>query len=36
MIHSGNGLVIVDKSGMKEATVNKILGTLAQFVINCV
>lgn len=34
MIHSGNGLVTVDKSGMKEVTVNKILGTVAQFVIN--
>lgn len=34
MIHSGDGLVIVDKSGMKEYTVNRILGTLAQFVIN--
>ncbi len=34
MIHSGNGLVIVSNRGMKEYTVNKILGTLAQFVIN--
>jgi hypothetical protein len=34
MIHSGEGLVIVAKEGMKEYTVNKILGTLAQFVIN--
>ncbi len=34
MIHSGNGLVIVDKSGMKDTKVNKILGTVAQFVIN--
>lgn len=34
MIHSGNGLVIVDKSGMKEYPVHKILGTVAQFVIN--
>lgn len=33
-IHSGNGLVIVSKEGMKEYTVNKIIGTLAQFVIN--
>ena len=33
MIHSGSGLVIVDKTGMKERTVNKILGTVAQFVI---
>ena len=36
MIHSGNGLVIVDKSGMKDTEVNKILGTVAQFVINYV
>lgn len=34
MIHSGNGLVIVNKAGIKEYTVNKILGTIAQFVIN--
>lgn len=34
MIHSGNGLVIVNKTGMKEYTVNKILGTIAQFMIN--
>lgn len=34
MIHSGNGLVIVDKTGMKESKVNKILGTVAQFMIN--
>ena len=34
MIHSGDGLVIVDKSGMEEKTVNKILGTVAQFVIS--
>jgi hypothetical protein len=34
MIHSGNGLVIVAKAGMKEYSVNKILGTIAQFMIN--
>jgi hypothetical protein len=34
MIHSREGLVTVAKAGMKEYTVNKILGTLAQFVIN--
>lgn len=34
MIHSGNGLVIVDNTGMKEYTVNRILGTIAQFMIN--
>ncbi len=34
MIHSGNGLVVVDRTGMKSFTVNKIAGTLAQFVIN--
>lgn len=33
MIHSGKGLVIVDNEGMKEYNVNKILGTLAQFLI---
>lgn len=33
-IHSGNGLVIVSKDGMKEYTVNRTLGTVAQFVIN--
>lgn len=34
MIHSGDGLVIVDKTSMKVSKVNKILGTIAQFVIN--
>lgn len=34
MIHSGNGLVVVDRTGIKSFTVNKIAGTLAQFVIN--
>lgn len=34
MVHSGNGLVIVDKTGIKEQTVNKLLGTIVQFVIN--
>lgn len=34
MIHSGDGLVIVGKSGIKDTKVNKILGTVAQFVIN--
>lgn len=34
MIHSGNGLIIVGRTGMKEYAVNKILGTVAQFVIN--
>lgn len=34
MIHSGNGLVLVDNKGMKEYTVNRILGTIAQFMIN--
>lgn len=34
MIHSGNGLVTVDKTGMKQYTVCRILGTVAQFVIN--
>jgi hypothetical protein len=34
MIHSGSGLVIVDKTGMKDSEANKILGTVAQFVIN--
>ncbi len=33
MIHSGNGLVTVDRKEMKDYTVNRILGTLAQFVI---
>lgn len=33
-IHSGDGLVIVDKSGMRDFEVNRILGTIAQFVIN--
>ncbi len=34
MIHSGNGLVVVDKVGIREHIVNKILGTIAQFMIN--
>lgn len=34
MIHSGDGLVIVDKNGSKSYKVNRILGSLAQFVIN--
>lgn len=33
-IHSGNGLVIVDKEGIKEYEINEIIGTLAQSVIN--
>lgn len=33
MIHSGEGLVTVDRNEMKEYTVNRILGTLAQFLI---
>lgn len=32
-IHSGNGLVVVDKNGQKEHSVNTILGTLAEFVV---
>jgi len=32
-IHSGSGLVVVDKNGQKESNVNKILGTLAEFVV---
>ena len=32
-IHSGNGLVIVDKDGIQSRVVNKILGTLASFVV---
>jgi len=33
MIHSGNGLVEIGKNGIKKSNVNKILGTIAQFVI---
>lgn len=32
-IHSGNGLVVVDKNGTRSKEVNKILGTLASFVV---
>jgi len=32
-IQSGSGLVIVDKDGVRSRTVNKILGTLASFVV---
>lgn len=32
-IHSGNGLVIVDKNGIQSRIVNNILGTLAGFVV---
>lgn len=34
MIHSGNGLVLVDKDGTSEYNVPDILGTVAQFVIH--
>jgi hypothetical protein len=33
-IHSGNGLVVIDKGGQKIEVVNKILGTLAEIVIS--
>lgn len=34
MIHSGEGLVVVDKNGIKEYKVFRITGTIAQFVVN--
>ncbi|PJC38726.1 hypothetical protein CO044_03430, partial [Candidatus Peregrinibacteria bacterium CG_4_9_14_0_2_um_filter_38_9] len=34
MIHSGDGLAIVSKKGIQLSRVHKILGTIAQFVIN--
>lgn len=33
-IHSGNGLIVIDKNGQKEISVNKVLGTLAEFVVS--
>lgn len=33
-IHSGNGLVVVDRNGQKAENVNKILGTLAEIVVS--
>ena len=34
-IHSGNGLVVVDKDGQHATTVFPIVGTLASFVVKC-
>ena len=33
-IHSGSGLVVVDKTGQKEHRVNTVVGTLAEFVVS--
>ena len=33
-IHSGDGLVIVDKNGQEERSVNTIIGTLAEFIVS--